>query len=114
MFPAGKIRKERIKKMGNSMKRFLALALALIMVIGVMPTNIASAVEGDAPEAPTATVTAADRADAAFAVTFTADSMSTEQAEYYGGWNIDLVLTVNKELTMNNCLPSEYSYMSIY
>jgi len=114
MFPAGKIRKERIKKMGNSMKRFLALALALIMVIGVMPTNIASAVEGDAPEAPTATVTAADRADAAFAVTFTADSMSTEQAEYYGGWNIDLVLTVNKELTMNNCFPSEYSYLSIY
>ena len=64
--------------------------------------------------APTATVSPADREDASFAVSFVADTLSDEQLAAYGNWTVDLVLTVNRELTMNISSEEIYPYLSIY
>ena len=125
--------------MENKIKRFLALALALALTLSCVPAPafaeeteeiiafsedlieyveedpmLSAEEEEEAPAQPTATVSDAEREGAAFAVEFVADAMTPEQQAYYGGWNVDLVLEVNKPLTMNNLQPGEYSYLSIY
>ena len=94
--------------MKHKMKRVLSLAMAVMMLLSLVP--VAAVAEEAAPALPTVTVTDAVRpGGATFAVKFAAEAVSAE----YGNWNVDIVLTVNKELTMNNLFPGEYSYLSI-
>ena len=100
------------EEMKLNFKRFLSLALALMLLIGLVPVGSVHA-EESAPSKPTATITDAEREGAAFSVNFTADAMTPEQQNYYGNWTVDLVLTANRALTMNHTNQAECSYLSI-
>jgi len=86
--------------MGNKLKRFMSLALALAMVLCCAPFT-ALAVGADAPDRPTATVTKLDNKALTFAMNFVADEVTEEQLAYYGDWFADFELTVNKDVTFN-------------
>ena len=107
----------KIKEMKMSFKRFLAFALVMVMVFAYVPAGVFATGEATedstTPVPPTVTVSPAERDGAAFAVTFKAAEMTTEQQDYYGNWNVDLVLTVNRSLTMNHTNSAEYSYLTI-
>ncbi len=80
-------------------KRFLAMLLAVVMVMSMIPATVFAAEE--APALPTATVTPIFNGNLTFALNFLADNATEEQIAYYGDWYADYVLTVNKDITFN-------------
>ena len=82
------------------MKRFLSLALALVLVLGMVPVTVFAAEA--TPALPTATVSEITKDDLTFAMNFNANSVTEEQLAYYGNWYADFELTVNKKVTFNN------------
>ena len=93
--------------MEKNFKRLLSFAVALFMVLGIVPGNVfkAFAAEADAlgtaPQLPTATVSTIENDDLTFAVNFKADQATDAQLTYYGDWYADYVLTFNKDVTLN-------------
>ena len=81
------------------MKRILSLALALVMVLSVVPATV-FATEAT-PALPTAMVTEIHNEDLTFAMNFVANNVTEEQLAYYGNWYADFELTVNKTVTFD-------------
>ena len=96
----------KIKEMKNNFKRFLAFALAMVMVFAYVPAGVfatGEATESDtAPALPTVNVTEDENENANFGVKFKADVLSDAQENYYGTWNVDVVITLNRDATMTN------------
>jgi len=87
--------------MEKMFKRLLSLAVALFLVLGMVPA--AALVAQAAPVLPTATVTELDAESLGltFAMNFLADEATDEQLEYYGTWPADYVLSTNKDIVFN-------------
>ena len=86
--------------MKNRVKRFLSLALAIVLVLSNVPALAQEAKA--APALPTATVTEIQNEDLTFAMNFIANGVTEEQLAYYGNWYADFELTINKDVTFNN------------
>ena len=84
----------------KQMKRILSLALALVMVLGIVPATVLAAEA--TPALPTAAVSEISNEELTFAMNFRVNSVTEEQLAYYGGWYADFELTVNKEVSFNN------------
>ena len=97
-------------KMKCNFKRFLSLLLALTLALSCVPMSVFAANDDLKP---TVTVSDAEREGAAFAVNFKADAMTEAQMAAYGEWYVDVVLTVNRELPLNNKAGTGCSYLSI-
>jgi len=82
------------------MKRILSIALALVMVLSIVPATVLAAEA--TPALPTAAVSEISNEELTFAMNFRVNSVTEEQLAYYGGWYADFELTVNKEVSFNN------------
>ena len=86
-------------------KRFLSLALALVLVLSCVPASvIAAAAEAvsTSPALPTASVTEVNNDELTFAMNFKTNTITEEQLAYYGNWYADFELTFNKKVVLNN------------
>lgn len=97
--------------MKSNFTRFLTLALALIMVLSMVPAAFAA--EADVA-LPTATVMPLEVADYTVAMTFIANELTEEQLAEYSDWGADFVMTVNKDVTFGegNYLGGQYKAWS--
>ena len=84
----------------QNIKRFLSLALALVLVLGMVPATVFAAEA--TPALPTATVSKITQEDLTFAMNFKVDSITEEQLNHYGSWYADFELTVNTDVVFNN------------
>ena len=88
-----------MQKGRKTMKRILSLALAMVMVLSMVPATV-FATEAT-PALPTATVYEIQNDDLTFAMNFVANGVTEEQLAYYGNWYADFELTINKEVVLD-------------
>jgi len=84
----------------NNVKRFLSLALALVLMLTCIPATVLAA--DPATALPTATVSKINKDDLTFAMNFKVNPVTEEQLNLYGSWYADFELTINKDTVFNN------------
>lgn len=92
--------------MNKLLKRYLSIALALVLVLCAVPMT-AFAEDEEVPELPTAMVTNVEDESLTFALNITPDQATNEQFLYYGGWYADIELTANKDVYFHSSEESD-------